>query len=130
MDNYPLLNLFLTFLWFFLFVMWIWALIYIMMDIFRSRDIGGFAKALWLIFIIIIPWLGVLVYLIARGGSMADRSMKEAADNEAAFKAYVQQTAGSGTSAAEQLEKLAALKASGALTDDEFAAQKAKILSS
>lgn len=129
MDNYPLLNLFLTFLWFFLFVMWIWALIYIMMDIFRSRDMGGVAKALWLIFIIIIPWLGVLVYLIARGGSMADRSMKEAADNEAAFKAYVQQTAGTGASPAEQLEKLAALKASGALTEDEFAAQKAKLLS-
>lgn len=129
MDNYPLLNLFLTFLYFFLFVIWIWALIYIMMDIFRSHDMGGWAKALWIIFIVIIPWLGVLVYLIARGGSMAERSRQEAANADAAFKQYVQQAAGGGASPAEQLEKLAALKASGALTDEEFVAQKAKILS-
>ena len=72
--TYPLLSIFWTMLEFFFFVLWIWLLIYIFMDIFRSHDMGGFAKALWVLFVIILPFLGVLVYLIARGGSMHERA--------------------------------------------------------
>ena len=72
--QYPILDLFLTMLWFFLLVIWIWLLIMVFIDIFRSHDLGGFAKALWVIFIIILPFLGVLVYLIAHGGKMHERA--------------------------------------------------------
>jgi hypothetical protein len=126
--TYPLLDIFWTMLWFFLFFIWIWLLIVIFMDIFRSHDLGGWGKALWLIFIIILPLLGVLVYLIARGKSMHERAAQQAAQQKADFDAYVRETAGAGNTA-EQLEKLASLKNSGALTDAEFEAQKAKLLS-
>ena len=72
--NYPLLGVFWTMLWFFLFFIWIWILIVVFADIFRSHDLGGFAKALWVIFVIIVPLLGVLIYLIARGGKMHERA--------------------------------------------------------
>ena len=124
--NYPLLDIFWTMLWFFLFFVWIWLLIVIFADIFRSHDIGGFAKALWVIFIVILPFLGILVYLIARGGKMHERAERQAADQKQAFDAYVKETA--GTSSADQLSKLADLKASGAISDQEFEAAKAKIL--
>ena len=126
--TYPLLSIFWTMLEFFFFVLWIWLLIYIFMDIFRSHDIGGFAKALWVLFVIILPFLGVLVYLIARGGSMHERAEKQAQEQQKAFDAYVKQTAGASNSA-DELAKLADLKAKGVLTDAEFEAQKAKILS-
>jgi hypothetical protein len=103
----------------------------VFMDIFRSHDIGGFAKALWVIFIIILPFLGVFVYLIARGGKMHERQAKDAAQQQKAFDDYVRQTAGSsGGDAATQLSQLADLKSKGVLTDAEFEAQKAKILAS
>jgi ABC-type multidrug transport system fused ATPase/permease subunit len=127
-TNYPVLDAFLTMLWFFLFVIWIWLLIMVFIDIFRSHDMGGFAKALWVIFIIILPFLGVLVYLIARGGKMHERAAAEAAQQQKAFDTYVKQTAGSGGSTADQLSKLADLKSQGVLSDAEFEAQKAKIL--
>ena len=92
--QYPILDLFLTMLWFFLFVIWIWLLIMVFIDIFRSHDIGGLAKALWVIFIIILPFLGVFVYLIARGGKMHERAAKEAAQQQKAFDQYVKQAAG------------------------------------
>jgi hypothetical protein len=126
--TYPLLSIFWTMLEFFFFVLWIWLLIYIFIDIFRSRDMGGFAKALWVLFVIILPFLGVLVYLIARGGSMHERAEKQAQAQQQAFDDYVKQTAG-GDSSADELAKLADLKAKGVLTDAEFEAQKAKILS-
>jgi hypothetical protein len=130
-TGYPVLDAFLTMLWFFLFIIWIWLLIMVFIDIFRSHDMGGGAKALWVIFIIILPLLGVLVYLIARGGKMHERAAAEAAQQQKAFDAYVKQTAGSGGgSAADQLSKLADLKSQGVLTDAEFEAQKAKILAS
>lgn len=125
--QYPLLDLFWTMFVFFAFVIWIWLLIYIFMDIFRSHDMGGFAKALWVLFIIVIPLIGVLVYLIARGKSMQQRSIKQAQEQQQAFDDYVRQTA-SGTSAADQLAKLAQLKDQGVITDAEFEAQKAKLL--
>jgi len=130
-TDYPIADLFLTMLWFFLFIIWIWLLIMVFSDIFRSHDIGGGVKALWCIFVIIVPFLGVFVYLIARGGKMQQRSMRDAAEQKNQFDAYVRQTAGtSGTDVASQLNELANLKAQGVLTDAEFEAQKAKVLAS
>ena len=126
--TYPLLSIFWTMLEFFLFFLWIWLLIVIFSDIFRSHDLGGFAKALWVLFVIIIPYIGVLVYLIARGGSMHERAEQQAARQQKAFDAYVKQAAGSGDGSADELSKLADLKAKGVLTDAEFEAQKAKLL--
>lgn len=127
--QYPILDFFLTMLYFFLFIIWIWLLIMVFMDIFRSHDMGGWAKALWAIFIIVIPFLGVFVYLIARGGKMHERQAQEAAAQQQAFDQYVQQAAGTpGASTADQLSKLADLKSQGVLTDAEFESQKAKIL--
>jgi hypothetical protein len=128
--NYPILNIFWTMLEFFLFFVWIYLLIIIFSDIFRSHDMGGWAKALWVIFIIILPFLGVLIYLIARGGSMHERAAAQVAQQQKAFDAYVRETAGTaGTSSVDELAKLADLKSKGVITDAEFEAQKAKLLS-
>ncbi|HZY27657.1 MAG: SHOCT domain-containing protein [Jiangellaceae bacterium] len=125
----PLLDLFWTMLWFFLFIAWIWLLIAIVTDIFRSDDLSGFAKALWILFVIIVPWLGALIYLIARGGKMQDREMRDATERAKAQRQYIQEVAStSGTSSAEELTKLAQLRDSGVITADEFEAQKAKLL--
>jgi uncharacterized membrane protein YcjF (UPF0283 family) len=130
-SSYPVLDAFLTMLYFFLFIIWIWLLIMVFMDIFRSHDMGGWAKALWVIFIIVLPFLGVFVYLIARGGKMHERAADQAAQQQQAFDQYVKQAAGTpGESSADQLHKLADLKTQGVLTDAEFEAQKAKILAS
>ena len=126
--NYPILDLVWTMFMFFVFVLWIWLLIAVFMDIFRSHDLGGGMKAVWVFFIIILPFLGVLVYLIARGGKMHERQAQQVADQQKAFDSYIKQTAGSG-STADDLAKLADLKSQGVLTDAEFEAQKAKILS-
>ena len=130
-SSYPILDIFLTTLYFFLFIIWIWLLITVFIDIFRSHDMGGWAKALWVIFIIILPFLGVFVYLIARGGKMHERAAQDAAQQQKAFDQYVRQAAGTpGDTSADQLAKLADLKSQGVLTDAEFEAQKAKILAS
>ena len=92
--TYPLLSIFWTMLEFFFFVLWIWLLIYIFIDIFRSHDMGGFAKALWVLFVIILPFLGVLVYLIARGGSMHERAEKQAQAAAAAVRRVRQEDGG------------------------------------
>jgi hypothetical protein len=129
--QYPILDFFLTMLYFFLFIIWIWLLITVFIDIFRSHDISGWVKALWVIFVIVLPFLGVFVYLIARGGKMHERAANDAAQQQKAFDDYVKQTAGSsGDTTADQLSKLADLKSQGVLTDAEFDAQKAKILAS
>jgi len=128
-SSYPVLDAFLTTLYFFMFIIWLWLLFMVFIDIFRSHDLGGMAKALWVIFIIILPFLGVLVYLIARGGKMHERAAQQAAAQQKAFDQYVQKAAGTpGADTASQLSKLAELKNQGVLTDDEFEAQKAKIL--
>jgi hypothetical protein len=129
-TDYPIADLFLTMLYFFLFIIWIWLLIMVFSDIFRSHDIGGGIKALWCIFIILVPFLGVFVYLLARGGKMQERNMQQAANQQKAFDDYVRQTAGSGGGGdtASQLSKLADLKTQGVITDAEFEAQKAKLL--
>jgi ABC-type multidrug transport system fused ATPase/permease subunit len=126
--TYPLADLFGTMLGIFVFLIWFWLLVIIFGDIFRSRDMGGGAKALWVLFVIILPFLGILVYLIARGGKMHERAEQAAQQQQQAFDDYVKQTAGAGNSV-DQLAKLADLKQSGAITDAEFEAQKAKLLS-
>jgi ABC-type multidrug transport system fused ATPase/permease subunit len=126
--NYPLGNAFLTMLWFFLWIIWIIILFRVIFDIFRSHDMGGWAKAFWLIFVIILPFLGVFVYLIARGGKMAERDQRDVAQQEQAFRSYVQDVAATPPNTADELSKLADLRAKGVITDAEFEQQKAKIL--
>lgn len=126
--NYPLLDAFWTIVEIFLWVLWFWILIWILIDIFRSRDLSGWAKALWLLFIIFIPLIGVLVYLIVRGGSMHERAVQQAQQQDREFRAYVQDAAGSPANTADQLAKLADLRDRGVITAEEFGRQKAKIL--
>jgi hypothetical protein len=126
-TDYPLLQVFLSMLYFFLFVIWIWIAIMVVVDIFRSHDMGGFAKALWFIFVVLVPYLGVFIYLIARGGKMHERQVADATAQQKAFDQYVQQTAGAGD-VAGQLEKLAGLRDQGVISAEEFEAQKAKLL--
>ncbi|HUK67787.1 MAG TPA: SHOCT domain-containing protein [Streptosporangiaceae bacterium] len=126
MSSYPLLDAFLTMLWFFLWILWVFLLIWIILDVFRSHDLGGWAKALWLIFIIVLPFLGVLVYLIVRGGSMHERQVRQAQAQDQAIRAYVRDAAGSGS--ADELAKLADLRDRGVISEAEFQAGKAKIL--
>jgi hypothetical protein len=121
-----LLNIFWVMLWFFLFFIWIWLLISVFGDIFRSNKSGG-AKALWILFVLVFPYLGVLVYLIVNGGDMQTRAVQAATDMENAQKEYIRSMAG-GTSTADELTKLAALRDNGVLSAEEFAAQKAKLL--
>jgi len=125
--SYPLLGAFWTMFMIFIWIIWIFILFRVIIDIFRSHDMGGGMKALWLLFVIILPFLGVFVYLIARGHKMAEHDLDQAKANDQAFKAYVQDAAGS-TSSADELAKLADLKAKGVLTEDEFNQQKAKLL--
>ena len=121
-------QVFLSMLWFFLFFIWIWLLIIVFSDLFRSHDIGGWAKAFWVIGIIIFPYLGVLVYLIARGHKMAEHAQEAAAAQDAAARQYIQQAAGTTKSTAEEIAHLNDLKNQGVLSDAEFEAAKAKAL--
>lgn len=116
-------------IWFFLFFMWIMLLFQVFADIFRSHDLGGAAKALWLVFVIVLPYLGVFVYLIARGPKMAEHNVQQAQAQQAAMNDYIRETAGTASSPAAELERLAALKAAGTIDDAEFARLKAKVLS-
>lgn len=127
--SYPLLDVFLTMLWFFLWVLWIFLLVRVFMDIFRSRDLSGWGKAGWSIFVIVLPFLGVFVYLIARGGKMADREYGEAKARDEEFRAYVRETAHEGGTAGE-LAKLADLRERGVISETEFQQGKEKILRS
>jgi len=128
-NTYPLLDFLWTMIEIFFFIIWIWLAIMVFIDIFRSHDMGGLAKALWVLFVIILPFLGVFVYLIARGSGMQQRAADQAAREQKAFDQYVRQTAGSsGSGTADDLAKLADLKANGVITDAEFDAQKAKLL--
>ena len=127
-TSYPFLEVFWTMLIFFAFVVWIWILFTVIADLFRRHDTSGFAKVLWMIFIIILPFLGVFVYLIARGGKMHERAAEQAAQQQKAFDQYVQKAAGSGTSTGDELTKLADLRDRGVITADEFDREKAKIL--
>jgi hypothetical protein len=128
MTNYPLLDIFLSTLYFFLWILWIMLLFWILMDIFRSDDLSGWGKAGWVIFVIILPFLGVFVYLIARGKSMGERQVRDAQARDDQFRAYVKDAAGSGQSQSDELAKLAGLHQQGVLSDQEFEAAKAKVL--
>jgi Tfp pilus assembly protein PilO len=125
--SYPLLGAFWTVLEIFLWVLWIWVLIYVFIDIFRSRDLSGWAKALWFLFVLLIPLIGVLVYLIARGDKMHQRAVRDAEQQDEAARRYIQQAAGAPNTA-DQLAKLADLRDRGVITADEFERQKAKVL--
>ena len=127
--DYPFLDVFWTMIIFFCWVVWIWMMIVILTDIFRRHDIGGWHKALWIVFLIVLPFLGVLIYLIAESRGMAERRMKEAQDAQAQFDSYVQQVASEkGGGSAAEIEKAKALLDSGAITQAEFDALKAKAL--
>jgi Short C-terminal domain len=126
--DFPLLGLFFAMLWFFLWIVWLIILFRVIVDIFRTDDLGGWGKAGWLIFVVFLPYLGVFVYLIARGRAMGQRDLNEAKANDAAMQDYVRQVAGSAPSAADELAKLADLRDKGVLSDAEFAAQKARLL--
>src|SRR3981081_4464347 len=120
MTNYPLLDLFLTILWFFLWILWIMLLFWIITDIFRSRDLSGGAKAAWLLFVIVVPLLGVLVYLIARGDSMHDRRAREVQAQDEAFRTYVRDAAGGdGHDRSDELTTLAGLHDRRVLNENE-----------
>ncbi len=128
-SSYPLLDIFWTIFELFLWVIWIWILIMVFIDIFRSHDLSGWAKALWFLFVLFIPLIGVLVYLIVRGGSMHERSVQRAQHQDAAMRSYMQHAAASSpASPADQLTKLADLRDRGAVTADQFEREKAKIL--
>ena len=128
-SSYPLLNLFWSMFIFFLWVIWIWILIWVFIDIFRSRDLSGWAKALWFLFVLFIPLIGVLGYLIARGGSMQERATQQAQQEDAEFRSYVQQAAASSpASTADQLAKLADLRDRGVISAEDFEREKAKVL--
>jgi hypothetical protein len=122
-------QVFWSMLWFFMFFIWIWLLIIVFSDIFRSHDLSGWGKALWTIFVIVFPYLGVFVYLIARGHKMQDHAMAAAKAQDAATRDYIQSVTSSGT-AADEITRLADLKAKGVITEEEFAAGKAKALGS
>jgi hypothetical protein len=125
--SYPLLGAFWTIFEIFLWILWFWVLIYVFVDIFRSRDLSGWAKALWFLFVLIIPLIGVLVYVIARGGKMQEHTVQAEQQQDQAFRTYVQDVA-SSPSPADQLTKLADLRDRGVITSDEFEREKAKIL--
>ena len=128
-SSYPLLNVFWTIFELFLWIIWIWILIYVFIDIFRSHDLSGFAKALWFLFVLFIPLVGVLVYLIVRGGSMHERAVSQARQQDQEFRQYVQQAAASSpASTADQLTKLADLRDRGVISPEEFESEKAKVL--
>jgi Short C-terminal domain/Phospholipase_D-nuclease N-terminal len=127
-SNYPLLDAFLTMFWLFIWILWIFLLIRIITDIFRSHDLSGWGKAGWLIFVILLPFLGVFVYLIARGHHMTEHEISDVQRQDQEFRAYVRDAAG-GDGQADQLSKLADLRDRGAITDAEFQQAKAKILS-
>lgn len=115
--------------WLFLFVMWFWLVITIFVDLIRSDDMGGWGKALWAIGIIIVPFFGVFLYLIIRGGSMHERAATQAKADQEAFRAYVQQSAGT-SSTADELAKLASLRDAGSISSEEYETLKAKAVGS
>ena len=126
----PLFDVLWSIFVFFLMIAWIWVLIGVISDVFRSDDLNGLAKGLWVLAIIVVPWIGVLAYLIIRGQGMTERNTKAAAVAEKLRREYIREAIAepSGSSAADELTKLADLKEKGVITDAEFEAQKAKIL--
>jgi len=125
-ETFGFFDIFWSIFWLFLMLAWIWVVISVLADVFRSRDLRGISKALWVLFIILIPWLGVLAYIIVRGDRMEANQLETAKRWEDAQRDYIRNMA--GISPAAELEKLAALKEQGVLTEEEFTNQKARVL--
>jgi hypothetical protein len=123
--DYPFLDVFWSMIIFFFWVIWIWIVVTVLIDIFRRSDIGGFAKAMWVVFVVILPWLGVLIYLIAQHDGMRERSIRQAQEQKQQFDSYVREAAGGS---ADQIAKAKALRDDGTITEEEFQALKAKAL--
>ncbi|WP_267243403.1 SHOCT domain-containing protein [Streptomyces sp. PR69] len=134
MTDFPLLNVFLTMLWFFLWILWLMLLFRVIADIFRDDSMGGWGKTGWTVFVCLLPFLGVFVYLVARGRDMGERELRHARRQQEAFRSYVREAAaeappgGAGTSHADELAKLAGLRDKGDLTAEEYERAKAKVL--
>jgi hypothetical protein len=126
--DYPFLDVLWTIIVIFAWVIWFWLLIVIFGDLFRRRDLSGWGKAGWIIFVIVLPYIGVLAYLIANHDGMAERSAKEAQATQAQFDDYVQSVAGSGGGSAAEIQRAKQLLDSGAITQAEFESLKAKAL--
>jgi Short C-terminal domain/Phospholipase_D-nuclease N-terminal len=124
-TDYPFLDILWTMLVFFGFLIWIWIVIAVLTDVFRRHDIGGWTKAAWTVFVIVLPFLGVLIYLIAQHDGMRERSMEQAQKQQAAMDAYVRETAGGSAS---EIAKARELLDSGAITQAEYEAIKAKAI--
>ena len=128
MQDFGLWDVIVSTFWFMLLLAWIWLIISILSDIFRDHELSGWGKAWWTLLLIFLPWLGALIYLIARGRSMADRQMKVVAQQQAAQQEYIKQAAGSTASPAGQIADARALLDSGAINQTEFDSLKAKAL--
>ncbi|MCZ4125157.1 SHOCT domain-containing protein [Streptomyces sp. H39-S7] len=128
--DYPLLGIFWSMFLFFLWIMWFMLLFRVIRDIFRDHEMSGWAKAGWLVLTILLPFLGVLVYVIARGGTMGRREVAQAREQQAAFNSYVREAATEGrpSNSADELAKLSKLRAAGDITDEEFSRAKGLIL--
>jgi hypothetical protein len=126
--SHPLLNAFWMMLWFFLWVLWLMLLFHVIVDVFRDRNLSGWGKAAWTIFVCVLPFLGVFVYLIARGSGMAERSVEQAREEQKDFDDYVKKTAGTAGATTDDLSRLAGLRADGTLSEEEFQRAKQKIL--
>lgn len=126
----PFWEVLVSIIWFMLLVAWFWLLIVIIGDLFRDRSLSGFAKAMWCIFLIVLPWVGVLCYLLVRGHSMGERASQEAAENEKAFRAYVRDAAGTPTTkgVADELAKLTDLRDRGVISPADYESAKARVL--
>jgi Short C-terminal domain/Phospholipase_D-nuclease N-terminal len=127
--DYPFLDVFWTMLIFFVWILWIWLLFTVFADLFRRHDISGWVKTAWIVFVILLPFLGVFVYLITQNVGMTERQLQRTRAQQEQFDTYVRQTAG-GSGAAAEIEKAKALLDSGAITQAEFDAIKQKALSS
>jgi ABC-type multidrug transport system fused ATPase/permease subunit len=125
MDDYPLLDIFFTMLWLYILISWFYFLVTLATDVFRSRDLSGVSKALWMVFLIFVPVIAAVVYLIARGDKMHARQAKDFEEREDALR---QRFAGSSASTADEISKLVELRNVGALTEVEFETQKVRLL--
>jgi hypothetical protein len=128
MEDFGLWDVIVSTFWFMLLLAWIWLIISILGDIFRDRELSGGGKAMWTVFLIFLPWVGAVIYLIVRGGSMNERTVQAAQANEERMRAYVREAAGT-KSVADQLTELAELRDNGVITGAEYDRARVKVLS-
>lgn len=128
MEGFGLWDVIVSMFWFTLLMTWIWMMIAILSDIFRDRELNGGAKAAWTAFIVLLPWLGALSYIVARGNSMNERTRQAGLDQQARVRALIQDAAGGGTSVSDELRELAELRDGGVITPTEYEQAKVKVL--